>query len=263
MKQSSESVETEKSIYNVPAVDRAVRIMVKLATRTREMTMAEIAAETGYHKSSVHKILVTLCHHKFLVRDELTKRYSLGIGLLQCGQAVLDNLNINNSAKSCLKELSDFTGETANLCVLNGIQVVIVDSVEAETAIRVVPPIGTMDSALNKSNGKVVLSHFPENVVKKIIRKEGLQANTKNSITSTKIYLEELAIVREQGYATDFEEFREGISAVSAPIYNSQGKVAGTLSIVGPAFRLTREKASIYGEKCADVAKRLLFSVSR
>ena len=263
VKQDSDNIKEVKSIYNVPAVDRAARIMTILAARTREMTLAEIVAATGYHKSSVHKILVTLCHHKFLVRDEFSKRYSLGIGLVQCGQAVLDNLNINRTAKSCLKELADFSGETANLGVLNGIQIVIVDSMEAESDIRVVPPVGTMDSVINKSSGKAVLAHFPTDLVGKIIEREGLKANTKNSITSMKKFLKELDTVREQGYATDFEEFREGISAVSAPIYDINGKVAGTLSIIGPAFRLTREKMPVYGRKCADIAKRVLFPVNR
>ena len=263
MRQDHANVNGFKSIYNVPAVDRAAHIMTKLASRTREMTLAEIAVSTGYHKSSVHKILLTLCQHKFLVRDEFTKRYSLGVGLLQCGQAVLDNLNINHSAKSCLQELSDFSGETANLGVLNGLQIVIVDSVEAENAIRVVPPIGTMDSVVNKSNGKAIMACYPIDLVNSIIEKEGLQVYTKNSITSVKNYLKELAVVREQGYATDFEEVRQGINAVSAAVYDSRGNVAGVLSITGPAFRLTREKMSIFGKKCADLAKRVLFPAKR
>jgi IclR family transcriptional regulator, acetate operon repressor len=56
----------------------------------------------------------------------------------------------------------------------------------------------------------------------------------------------ELAAIREQGYAIDNEEFQEGISAVSAPIFNANGQVLGTLSIVGPAFRKTKEKLHLY-----------------
>jgi IclR family transcriptional regulator, acetate operon repressor len=63
--------------------------------------------------------------------------------------------------------------------------------------------------------------------------------------------------VREKGYATDFEEFQDGISAVSAPIFNLEGQVVGTLSIIGPAFRMTKEKMQIYGRKCAELAARL------
>jgi DNA-binding IclR family transcriptional regulator len=73
--------EEDAGKYSVPAVDRAARIIMMLGTRTREMTLAEIAAATGYHKGSVHKILATLSHHGFLSRNEETKRYFLGLAV--------------------------------------------------------------------------------------------------------------------------------------------------------------------------------------
>jgi DNA-binding IclR family transcriptional regulator len=259
VKQNSRSPSQQEdiSIYNVPAVDRAVRIMLLLGTRTREMTLAEIASATGYHKSSVHKILATLSHHGFLDRDDTTKRYSLGIALVQFGQAALDNLNIKHSAKSILRELADYSGETANLAVLRGTRIVIVDVMESPVELRASPPIGTMDSVINKSNGKAVLAWLPENLVSTIVKREGLPARTKRSITNVELYRKELAAVRKQGYATDFEEFQEGISAVSAPVFNAEGQVVATLSIVGPAFRMTKSKMRLYGQRCAKAAAQL------
>jgi DNA-binding IclR family transcriptional regulator len=247
----------ENGRYTVPAVDRAVRIMMMLGTRTREMTLAEIAAATGYHKSSVHKILATLSRHGFLARNDETKRYSLGLALVRCGQAALNNLQLNNSAKSCLKELAEYSGETANMAVLSGTRMVIVDVVESSGELRVSPPIGTMDSVINKSNGKAVLANLPDSLVSAVIRREGLPACTKHSITNAKVFRKDLASVRKQGYATDFEEFQEGISAVSAPVFNSDGSVFATLSIIGPAFRMTKAKVKLYGEKCSEVAEKL------
>jgi DNA-binding IclR family transcriptional regulator len=228
-----------------------------LATGAREMTLAEIAAATGVHKSSVHKILVTLLHHGFLDRNELTKQYTLGLALVRCGQSVLNNLQINHSAKSTLKELADFSGETANFAILHGNKTVIVDVVEAPVELRVTPPIGTMDPITTKSNGKVILAWLPEEEAAEILRTEGLHGMTRNSITKIKQYFSELAAVRDRGYATDFEEFREGISAVSAPVFNSESRVIGTLTIVGPAFRMTKEKVHLYGKKCAEAAARI------
>jgi len=86
---------------------------------------------------------------------------------------------------------------------------------------------------------------------------DGLPARTRKSITKHKLFLKQLAVVRKQGYATDFEEFQEGISAVSAPVFNSEGQVIGTLSIVGPAFRMTKEKMQRYGKMCAKMAAQL------
>lgn len=260
MKQNGKSILGHKDIsaYNVPAVDRAAQILLLLGAGTREMTLAEIASATGFHKSSVHKILVTLNRHGFLDRDEATKRYSLGIALVRCGQSVLSNLPINQSAKSFLKELADFSGETANLAILRGNKMVIVDITESsEDGLRVTPPIGTMDPITAKSNGKAVLAFLHEEQREKILREERLTAATGKSITKLREYRNELTLIREQGYATDSEEFREGINAVSAPVFNSSGKIIGTLSIVGPAFRMSAEKMHLYGKKCVDAAYRL------
>jgi len=247
----------DSSIYTVPAVDRAARIMLMLASGTREMTLAEVATATGYHKSSVHKILMTLCHHGFLNRNEASKHYSLGIALARCGQVALDNLNVNRSAKAVLKDLADFSGETANLAVLSGTKMVIVDAIEPLVELRVSPPIGTTDSVINKSNGKAVLAWMPEDLVNTIIKREGLPANTKHSITDAKTYRKELETVRAIGYAMDFEEFQDGISAVSAPIFDDEGHAVATLSIVGPAFRMTKDKMQRFGQRCAKAAAQL------
>ena len=242
----------------VPAVDRAVSILMMLAGSDRGMTLAEIASATGWHKSSVHKILITLDHHGFLDRDETTKRYTIGIELIRCGQAFLNRMLTNRSAKSLLRELADFSGETATLAILRETKIVILDVVESPGEIRVSPPIGTMDPATTKSNGKAVLAWLPEERVNGILETEGLPEKTRNSITDVKLYRKDLAAIRKRGYAVDIEEFQEGISAVSAPVFNSEGQVFGALSIIGFAFRMTKEKLHLYGEKCAETAGRLL-----
>ena len=259
MKQISKdtSIESSLSKYVVPAVDRAVRILLMLSKNSQEMTLAEIAAETGWHKSSVHKILVTLEHHGFLDRNEGTKRYTLGIELARCGQFVLNNLNINQSAKLVLRELAEYSGETATFAILRGTKIVIVDVVEPLGELRVSPPIGTIDPATAKSNGKAVLAWLPEGRVDEIIQMEGFPSKTRNSITKAKNFRNELKAVREQGYAIDVDEFQEGISAVSAPVFGPEGQVFGTLSLVGPTFRMTKEKMDRYGRKCVTTAAQL------
>ncbi len=259
MKQNSKngSVEEESYEYIVPAVDRAARILALLRRTTSGMTIAEVTEATGWHKSSVHKLLVTLNHHGLLDRNEATKQYSLGMALINYGQFVLNNLDVAYTAKSFLKELSEFTGETANYCILRGTQVVVVDSVESKIDLRVVPPIGTMNSLTTKSSGKAVLAFLPEAQAAQIIEAEGLPAFTKKSITETKEFLRELAAIRKRGYSTDMEEFREGISAISAPVFKTSGVIVGALSLVAPSARLTKDKVAQYGKKCADTAAQL------
>ena len=243
--------------YIVPAVDRAVRILGLLKENARGMTIAEVTEKTGWHKSSVHKILVTLNHHGMLDRNEATKQYSLGVALVGYGQFVLNNFDMRQEVRSLLRELADFSGETANFSILSGKQVIILQSIESTGDLRVVPPVGTMDTLARKSNGKAILASLPETQAMNIVQNEGLPAFTKKSITSEKVFQQELAKVREQGYATDFEEFQEGIHAVSAAVFNREDLPFGTVSIVGPSFRLTKERMRLCGRECAGKAARL------
>jgi IclR family acetate operon transcriptional repressor len=243
--------------YSVPAVDRAARILMLLRKAARPMTIAEVTEATGWHKSSVHKLLVTLSHHGLLDRNETTKQYSLGIALIDYGQFVLKDLDIAYKAKSFLKELEEYSRETANYCILRGTQMVIVDSVESKIDLRVVPPVGTVNSLIEKSNGKAALAFLPESQTNKILEIEKLPAYTKHSITDPDAFRKELAAIRKLGYATDIEEFREGISAISAPVFASARRVVGTLTLVGPAFRITKDKIPLFGKKCVETAERL------
>jgi DNA-binding IclR family transcriptional regulator len=256
-KSESKSNADDASIYMVPAVERAVHILLMLSTSAQGMNLAEIASTTGWHKSSVHKILMTLAHFGFLDRDESTKRYVLGIEMVRCGRTVLNNLQIHQSAKSFLIELADYSGETANLAIVRGSKIVVVDMAEASVALRVSPPIGVVDSLTAKSTGKAVLAWLSEDRVKEIIKAEGFPAQTRNSAANAKLYQNELAAVRKQGYAIDNEEFQDGISAVSAPVFNSERQVVGTLSIIGPASRMTKEKLHLYGKRCTQAAMQL------
>jgi IclR family KDG regulon transcriptional repressor len=249
--------------YIVPAVDRAARILMLIRAKGCGMTIAEVTEATGWHKSSVHKLLVTLSHHGLLDRNEATKQYSLGIELIGYGQFVLNHFDIAYAAKTFLKELAEDTGETANYSLLRGAQIVLVDSVESKTDLRVVPPVGTVNSITMKSSGKAVMAFLPESKADQIIHAERLPALTKNSITDPAAFRRELARIRKRGYAIDIEEFREGISAISAPVFSPAGQVVGALSLVAPAFRLTKDHVLQYGKKCAEAAAQLSAMIPR
>jgi DNA-binding IclR family transcriptional regulator len=246
-----------KSIYLVPAVDKALEILALLRSDRREMNLAEISKATGAHKSSVQRLMTTLCHHGFVRRDEMTKRYSLGIGLAEYGRIALNNLDIRQMARPFLQALVDFSGETAVLAILNETKMVMVDKREPLNQVRASPFIGMRFPATATSNGKALLAWLPESRVTKIMQIEGLPAATKNSIVDPKVYRADLAATRARGYAIDREEFQEGASGVSAPIFSPNSQVIATLSLAAPAFRMTEANIRKYGKKCVEFAAQL------
>jgi DNA-binding IclR family transcriptional regulator len=246
----------DKRAYIVPAVDRAARLLSLLRTET-QMTISEITEATGWHKSSVHKLVVTLNHHGLLDHDESTRKYSLGAVLAEYGRIAMKGLDIRHAARSFLKELVNYSNETTALSILRGTKIVIVDVEEPQIQVRVSLSIGMSAPATATSNGKVMLAWLPEERINEIMRAEGLASTTKNSITQAVVYRKDLAAIRERGYATDFEEYQEGVSAVSAPIKNSRGEPTGAICVAVPSFRMTRDKARTYGRKCAEVTAQL------
>ncbi len=247
----------KKCVYLVPAVDRAVHILELLKSNKDEMTLAEITKATGWHKSSIQKLLVTLSHHGVLERDETTKRYSLGISLAEYGRIALNNLDIRLIAKPYLKELVDYSGETAVLAILNATKMVMVAKKEPVLQIRASPFIGSRFAATATSNGKALLAWLPEDRVNEILRIEGLSAFTPKSIVNRTAYRAELAATRKRGYAIDRGEFQVGASGVSAPVFGPGRQVIATISIVGPEFRMTDRLIEDCGLKCMEVAGRL------
>jgi IclR family KDG regulon transcriptional repressor len=248
---------SRKLTYVVPAVDRAVRILSLLKTRGRGLKLGEITNEMGWHKSSVHKLLITLTGHGLLDRDEITKQYSLGVALAEYGRIALNSLDIRYVAKPFLKALVKYSGETAGLSVLRGTKMIFVDIEEPQVQIRVSLFVGMRSPATATSNGKAVLAWLPDSKVNEIMQIEGLPATTKKSVTKPTALRTELAATRKRGYATDYEEFEEGVIGVSAPIFDSRRQPLGALCIAVPAFRMRKSKIRNYGKKCVELASRL------
>lgn len=248
---------TGKQVYIVPAVDKAFRILSLLRNEGREMSTFEIAKATGLNNSTVHKLAVALNYHGVLERNKANKKYSLGIALVEYGQSALNSISTRQTAKSFLRELVEYSGESAALSILHGTKMVIVDVEESKAALRVSPVVGMVAPATTTSNGKAVLAWLAESQIAEIIQKEGLPALTEKSITKPEVFLAELATVRKRGYATDCEEYNEKLYAVSAPFFKTEDEVMGAISITGPSYRMTQQQIRRFGKKCVEVASRL------
>ncbi len=256
-KSMDDTANTDRKLsYIVPAVDRAVRILTLLRNERREMTIAEISEAMECNKSSIYKLLLTLDHHSLLARDPITKRYSLGVALMEFGRAVLSGFDIQHAAKPSLKALTAFSGETTALSILRGTKLTILEVEESTAEVRVSLAIGMTSPATATSSGKAILAYLPEKQRNEILRIEGLAKHAKGSITNPALYQKDLESIRKRGYSTDYEEFQEGIMGISAPVFSSKG-VIGAIAIVLPAFKATKVKTRKYGKKCAEEAARL------
>ncbi|BBH15792.1 IclR family transcriptional regulator [Nocardioides baekrokdamisoli] len=224
---------------SVQSVDRAMTILAILA-RNGDSGVTEVAAELGVHKSTAFRLLATLETHRMVEQVGERGLYRLGAGNLRLAGATTARLDVVTEARDVCRQLATTTGETVNLAVFADTAALYVDQVAGTSALQSHNWVGQRIPLHATSNGKVLLSEMSEDAVRLAVRE--LPQLTEKTITSHERLTEELAHVRQVGYALANNELEIGLSAVAAPIRNVRGDVIASLSVSGPSFRLTDER---------------------
>jgi IclR family transcriptional regulator, acetate operon repressor len=247
---NNELVTEPRSGTVVQSVDRALSIMEILA-RDDWSGVTEIAKELGIHKSTVFRLVSTLERRGFVVQHADTQKYRLGFAVVRLASGVRYELDLTQVARPVCERLSEWSGETVNLAVLEGGEVVNVDQVNLSTATVSVNWIGRRSALHATSTGKVFLAYAPEQVLERYIRR-GLSTLTEHTITDAAVLRQHLDEVRQRGYASALEELEVGLHAVAAPVFGHEGDVVAAVGVSGPSYRLVPERIDEVGRLTAD-----------
>ena len=226
---------------SIRAVERALDVLMCFTSQTPELTMTQISELVGLNKSTVHRLLATLEGKRFVERNPETGVYKLGIRLVQMAFLTMEHNDLRRLAAPFLHSLCDQYHENVNLSVLDDTDVVYVDVIESSQRVKLAASSGQRLPAFCTASGKAILAFVPEENIKSILER-GMARYTQNTILSQKAFFENIQEARERGFALSEQEFEEGINAIAAPIFNSKSKPIASVSIAGPAFRLTRER---------------------
>ena len=223
----------------VQSVDRALTILEVLA-RIGEAGVTEIAAELGVHKSTAFRLVTTLEGHRLVEQTADRGKYRLGVGLLRLAGATTARLDLVQEARPVCRQLAADTGETVNIAVLSESSALYLDQVAGSSALQPHNWVGQHIPLHATSNGKVLLSGLDDAALDRVLG--ALSRYTALTITRKSLLREELAQVREQGYAVAVDELEVGLTAAAAPIRNAHGDVVASMSVSGPTFRLSAER---------------------
>ena len=222
----------------IQVIDRATRLLDALANEAEPITLKALSANTGLHPSTAHRILNDLVVARYVERVD-SGTYQLGMRLLELGSLVRGRLNVREAAVESMQSLHKLTGQTVNLSIQQGDEIVYVDRAWSErSGMQVVRAIGGRAPLHLTSTGKLFLCASDARQVRAYATRTGLAGNTKNSITSFDHLERELAFVRRHGYARDNEELELGVRCIAAGIYDDGGRLVAGLSISAPAERL-------------------------
>ena len=239
----------------VQSVDRAVAILDALRARGDYLGVTELSNELDLHKSTVHRLLVSLKRGGLVERDPRTRRYRLGIRLVELGYAVLNSRGLPQIALPYLHYLADTVKEITFLSIRDGDRVIDVLQLPAPHMVQSINWLGSA-SLHSTSAGKVFLAHMGEAELESYLN-EPLASYTANTMTDANQLRAEVAMVRERGYATNWEEQEQGVNAIAVPLRRGQNEVVAAIGVVGPSYRFTSAKALEAPEIMLGVAREV------
>ncbi len=228
--------------YSVPSLERALFALEALAERPDGMTMSEVASKLSIPRNSAFRILATLLHYQYLLRDEETGRFRLSGKLLGLGCRGTGTERLLELSSDILQKLRDATGETALLGRLIGSSGVVLQQSPSRHPIKVQVEIGTRFPLHTAAPAKAILAWLPEAERMAALADLKFKRFTEKTIGNLKEFELVLARCRKDGYAIDAGEEVEGITCFAAPVFDSLSKPVASLWITGPDMRLPKKQ---------------------
>lgn len=228
---------SEENKASIQVIDRMMQLIDRLAASGAPASLKSLAEECGLHPSTAHRILGVMVRCGFADRAE-GGTYRLGMRFLELGNVVRSRINVRDMALPFMRELAHATGETVNLSVRQGDEIMYVErTAENRSMMRVVQMVGARAPLHITAAGKLFLCRDEPEAVRAYAARTGLRTYTHNSLTGIGALTRELAQVRQQGFALDQEEAEVGVRCIAAAITDDSGAMIAALSVSAPADR--------------------------
>jgi DNA-binding IclR family transcriptional regulator len=223
------------------SVKNSCQLLKLFLDSPKEMGVSEIARRINMSKGSTHKLLATLESEGFIRQNPENKLYSLGYTLVELGNQVLKNHDLVEFSKPYLQRLSDVTSEFITLCVMDGKDAIYVSKMESKYPIRFIVETHRRFPLYATSGARVILAYQPLEFIDDILS-DGIRTYTPYSLSSPEQIKARLADIRARGYELSSNMRNIGVTGIAAPIFNADGKVEASISIMGPTDRMEPRK---------------------
>jgi DNA-binding IclR family transcriptional regulator len=227
------------------SVATAVRVLKAFTSATPDWGVTDLATQIGESKSTVHRVLSTLTDEGLLEQDASTSRYRLGLALFDLAAAVPSQRNLHEAVLLPMTDLRNSTGETVQVGVLDGRQVVYVERLDSPHTLRIFTELGRRNSAHCTGSGKALLAFTPAAQLDRLLDGWVLERQTEHTIGSTGELRSHLAMIRDRGYAENRHESQIGVVSIAAPIRDESGTTVAAMSVAGPAERIDSDRDRI------------------
>ena len=217
--------------------ERIIRVIETVVSHQHTgIRFAEIVEETRIAKATVHRLLGELIDLGILTFSFESKRYRASLKLASLGAGVIANFDLRNHVHPQLMKLHQETKHTCNMGIKQGDVGIYIDKIEShDYGIKLFSEVGKTFPLYCTALGKVLLAYGPALERKRILSLP-MKAFTSKTITEPRQLMQQLATVREQGYAFDSEEITRGIICIAAPVFGPHEDTICAISITFPAY---------------------------
>jgi IclR family acetate operon transcriptional repressor len=227
-----------KPVRTIQSLDRALGLIDILAASAAELPLNELAGRAGLNVSTCHHLLATLLKRGYVGQNPRNRGYFLGARITELSNARLKQFNLIDIAMPELKQLNDATRESVHLAVLQGHALVTLAKLNSRLPVGVgSDETGKANAAHATATGKAILAWLPDIEMARVLAGTGLPRFTEHTICTLPELIEQLRLVRRNGFAMDAEEFQPGVVCVGAAIRDHAGAVIGSVSCSMPKMR--------------------------
>lgn len=242
---------------NSGSTAKALRILEAVTDDSRPTSIAELAAMLRLSKPTAHRIGTALENLGYLEREPGSRRFIEGNRLINLALKVLQAASARGPRHGIIQSLSETIGETCNMGVMSGTEVVYLDRVEAIWPLGLRFEPGSRVPLHCTSLGKLFLSYLPEDQLSSFVSVLSLTRYTQNTITDEASLAAEVAEIRRDGFAVDNQEFMSGVVCIAVPIAADDGRLLAGIALSAPEARMTLEQAREYVPMLRDAARKL------
>jgi DNA-binding IclR family transcriptional regulator len=241
---------------------KGIVILEALAALQQPATLAQLMQITGMPKASLHRTLAIFEEAGLVAREPGGRTYAPGDRLSSLAMATLTHDTVSAIRHSILRKLVADLGETCNLAVLKRGELFYLDRVEANWALRLHLPPGTVLPPHCSASGKLLLAFKTPEERAKLLENLPLEQFTHRTITDRDLLESELERIVSTGYAIDNEEYVLGVSCVAVPVRDAMGDVVAAIAVHAATARLPLNQAMEHIPKLKEASERISQTLS-
>lgn len=240
--------------YSAPALDKGLEILELLASNASPLSQAEIASELDRTPNEIYRVLVGLEHRGYLIRDDVSGKYSLSLKLYTLSRTHSPVEQLRLAAHGPMEELASKVGQACHLSVHYNDQLLVVGQVKSPSPVSLSISEGTLFPLLSTVSGRVMLSQFSEADRERHVREHmSLDSNEQNTL------LEQLESIRkDRSYLSD-SSLTVGVTDCAAFIGRVGSGLMAAIAVSALSSSLIRD---VEKETLHEAVKKAAFAIN-